>query len=150
VGRCARHASDLETGIRINSTTDGIVEAINQNCKEWAITSFIPNVLDAKYSLRLVPGPINNNNNSNTKFTINSVLVSLRIILAPHYGFTTTPRFYKKHSQDEEFLDPRFGWIVVDPSLTPEFGLETVSALAISRSSRIKIAGVSGGRVQPY
>jgi hypothetical protein len=32
LGRCARHASVLETKIQIKSTTDKMVEAINQNC----------------------------------------------------------------------------------------------------------------------
>jgi hypothetical protein len=59
VGLCDGSALDLGTSLRIKSTVTMRVEPINQNCNECVTICATLILLWAKYSCRLLPGPIN-------------------------------------------------------------------------------------------
>jgi hypothetical protein len=66
VGLCDWSTLDLETSSRIKSAVTMKVEPTNQNCSECVTICARPILLAAKYSWRLLPGPINAR--SKTKF----------------------------------------------------------------------------------
>jgi len=60
VGLCdIRSVFDRKTNNRIKSAVTTTVEPTNQSCSDWVMICARPILLSAKYSSRLLPGPIN-------------------------------------------------------------------------------------------